>query len=131
MNRFYSIIILFSFLIPSSNEITIDNCVSFVFKTDREIYYPGENILSIFEGDYNFTVLSDDILPYVENVTISSNSEFSIYLDWYDYLFSDEFEDLENWEIALGDWHSDDGWLKSQYSLTYPNFIPTGPMQLF
>jgi len=99
------------------------------FNDEIEVY-PGENILSIFEGDYNFTVLSDDILPYVENVTIGSNSEFSIYLDWYDYLFSDEFEDLENWEITLGDWHSDDGRLKSQYSLTYPDFIPTGPIQI-
>tara|TARA_Y100001970_G_scaffold270344_1_gene364093 strand:+ start:642 stop:2915 length:2274 start_codon:yes stop_codon:yes gene_type:complete len=99
------------------------------FNNEIEIY-PGENVISIFEGEYNFTVLSDDILPYTEDMIINSNSDFTISLDWYDYLFVDEFNDLNKWEIVLGDWHSNDGHLKSQYSLTYPDFTPLGPIKI-
>ena len=92
--------------------------------------YPGDNLLSIFEGEYTATILSNDILPHIEEISVDTNSELSVNLHWYDYLFIDEFENMENWEIALGDWHTDDGHLNSQYSLTYPNFIPTGPIQI-
>ena len=99
------------------------------FNHEIEVY-PGSNVLSIPEGEYDFTILSNDIFPHVEDMVINSNSEFSISLDWYDYLFSDEFDDLNKWDIVLGDWHSDDGHLKSQYSLTYPDFTPLGPIQI-
>jgi hypothetical protein len=99
------------------------------FSQEFEIY-SGENLLSIYEGEYTMTILSEDILPSINEVSINDNSEFEISLNWYDYLFSDDFQDLENWEVILGDWHTENGYLKSQYDLVYPNFIPTGPMQI-
>ena len=74
--------------------------------------------------------LSNDILPYIDEISVSGDVNLSASLDWYDFLFTDEFENLENWEVTLGDWNIDNGNLKSQYNLTYPNFIPTGPMQI-
>ena len=44
MKKLKYIFILFSFLYPVVNEVSVDNCVEFSVNTDREIYFSGENL---------------------------------------------------------------------------------------
>ena len=90
----------------------------------------GDNILSIFEGEYTLTVLSDDILPHIQQILIDTDIDLIADLHWYDILFFDEFENLDNWEVVIGDWYTENGELKSQHDLVYPDFIPTGPLEI-
>ena len=61
MNKIYYIILMFSFLFPAVNEVTVDNCVNFNVKTDRNDYFPGENIfleleVNIADGFHIYSV---------------------------------------------------------------------------
>ena len=92
--------------------------------------YEGDNLFSLPEGEYNITILSDDILPHLEVITMNDNVEKNIELQWYDLVFNDDFDNLENWEIVMGDWVSNDGKLLSQQDLIYSNFSPPGPIRI-
>ena len=90
----------------------------------------GENTIPLFQGDYQLTFSSDDIVTHIEDISIEGDTNLSIVLDWYDILFEDSFESLDNWEIILGDWNIDSGKLLSQDDLVYPNFSPPGPIRI-
>jgi len=122
--------IIFDISVPENHaEEILLRLKSHNFSQEIQVF-PGENSISVFEGEYTITILSDDILPYVDSILFDEDEELSVNLEWYDYLFFDEFENLDNWEVQLGDWHAENGHLKSQNSLTYPDFIPTGPIQI-
>ena len=82
------------------------------------------------EGEYSLMFVSDDIYPKKENINLNSDQLIEINLNWYDILFSDSFENLNNWNIVWGDWNVDDGILKSQTDLTYDNYHPLGPARI-
>jgi len=82
------------------------------------------------EGDYDLVFISDDIFPKKESVTLDSNKVISIDLNWYDIIFSDNFDSIDNWDVVWGDWHINDGILKSQQDLTYDDYHPLGPSRI-
>ena len=65
-----------------------------------------------------------------EFIELAESIEMDVQLFWYDILFQDNFVDLENWEIVLGDWTIENGSLLSQQDLIYQNFSPPGPNRI-
>ena len=82
------------------------------------------------EGDYDLLFLSDDIFPTKENILLNTNKVLDVDLNWYDILYHDNFDSLDNWNVIFGDWNTDNGVLKSQNSLSYDDFSPLGPSRL-
>ena len=90
----------------------------------------GQNYLNLPEGLYTFTITSDDIFPIVQEVNVVNNLELEFYLDWYDVLLDDDFNDMYSWENMCGEWNVQNGKLLSQYDLLYPNYTPVCPIRI-
>ena len=90
----------------------------------------GQNYLNLPEGLYTFTITSDDIFPIVQEVNVVNNLELQFYLDWYDVLLDDDFNDMYSWENMCGEWNVQNGKLLSQYDLLYPNYTPVCPIRI-
>ena len=92
----------------------------------------GENNFYWPEGEYILRFESDDIYPRSEYISISGGNQInqSIQLNWYDLLYSEPFNSLDNWTIDRGDWEVRDGSLYSQENLTYDGFHPLGPAKI-
>ncbi len=61
MSRLIYIFLSLSILFSANSEISVDNCVSFSFDTDRDVYFPGENIfleldINIEDGFHIYSV---------------------------------------------------------------------------
>ena len=82
------------------------------------------------EGNYDLLFISNDIFPKSVNVDILSETNVELDLYWYDVLFSDSFNSLDNWSSIYGDWNVSDGRLLSQSGLTYSGFHPLGPHRI-
>ncbi|MAX10017.1 MAG: hypothetical protein CMG13_04030 [Candidatus Marinimicrobia bacterium] len=82
------------------------------------------------QGQYDLLFVSDDIYPKKISVDLNSNSNIDIDLNWYDIVFSDSFEGIDNWSIIRGDWNVSEGVLYSQEGLTYDSFHPLGPQKI-
>ena len=76
MNKISCIVIFFTFLFSLGNEITVDNCVSFKVKTDRQDYFPGENIFLELEVD-----IADGFHIYSVDPSKSLASSYIEFLD--------------------------------------------------
>ena len=92
--------------------------------------FSGQNNLNLPEGLYTFTIISDDIFPIVQEVNLSSDLELEFYLDWYDILLDDDFNDIYSWDNMCGEWNVQNGKLLSQYDLLYPNYTPVCPIRI-
>ena len=90
----------------------------------------GQNNLNLPEGLYTFTITSNDIFPIVQEVNVANNLELQFYLDWYDILLEDDFNDMYSWENMCGEWNVQNGKLLSQYNLIYPNYTPVCPIRI-
>ena len=90
----------------------------------------GQNNLNLPEGLYTFTITSNDIFPIVQEVNVGNNLELQFYLDWYDILLEDDFNDMYSWENMCGEWNVQNGKLLSQYNLIYPNYTPVCPIRI-
>ena len=90
----------------------------------------GQNNLNLPEGLYTFTISSNDIFPIVQEVNVVNNLELQFYLDWYDILLEDDFNDMYSWENMCGEWNVQNGKLLSQYNLIYPNYTPVCPIRI-
>ena len=71
--------------------------------------FSGQNNLNLPEGLYTFTIISDDIFPIVQEVNLSSDLELEFYLDWYDILLHDDFNDIYSWDNMCGEWNVQNG----------------------
>ncbi|MBT3251177.1 MAG: hypothetical protein HN729_10545 [Candidatus Marinimicrobia bacterium] len=120
-------------LIPKSlNEVTFDISVPEFYNGDIQIIITDElsadtllvnsNMPSIIlpSNGYNFIILgSDDLYPIQFTDYIDSDVILPVELKWSGIIFTDDFDDLSNWEVAEGFWNTQMGYLKSQESLIY------------
>ena len=74
--------------------------------------------------------LSDDIFPKKQSISLDSDLNLEIDLNWYDLLFSDSFTTMDNWDIIRGDWYVDENILLSQSELVYEDYHPLGPSRI-
>ena len=95
---------------------------TFSLSLNNDFYWP--------EGHYDLIFFSEDIFPKKESIILNSNQAVSIDLNWYDIIFSDSFESMDNWDIIWGDWNINNGILKSQQGLTYDDYHPLGPSRI-
>ena len=95
---------------------------TFSLSLNNNFYWP--------EGDYDLVFISEDIFPKKESVSLDSNQTISMNLNWYDIIFSDNFDSMDNWNVIWGDWTVDSGILKSQEDLTYDDYHPLGPSRI-
>ena len=82
------------------------------------------------EGSYSLQFISDDIFPKKINFELDGAMSQEVDLKWYDILFFDNFNNLNNWNVVRGDWFISDGVLLSQDNLVYDNFHPLGPSRI-
>ena len=82
------------------------------------------------EGSYSLLFLSEDIFPKKVEILLNSSTIEDVDLNWYDIVFTENFDNLENWDIVRGDWVINDGALLSQDDLVYDNFHPLGPLRI-
>ena len=82
------------------------------------------------EGSYSLQFISDDIFPKKINFELDGALSQEVDLKWYDILFFDNFNNLNNWNVVRGDWFISDGVLLSQDNLVYDNFHPLGPSRI-
>ena len=82
------------------------------------------------ENNYSLMFVSDDIFPSKVNISLNNSLAEDIDLKWYDIVFIDDFNNLNNWEIVRGDWFVNNGILYSQEDLVYEDFHPLGPIRI-
>ena len=82
------------------------------------------------EGNYSLLFLSDDVFPTKIEVSLNSGITEDVNLNWYDILYLEDFNNLDNWQVIRGDWFVDGGVLLSQEDLVYSNFHPLGPIRI-
>ena len=87
--------------------------------------------IELVEGEYTVHIDGEDLLPLIFNVFVSENIYLG-YLEmyWYDVKFSEEFNNLDLWDVIRGEWVVDEGMLLSQEDLVYSNYNPLGPMEI-
>ena len=74
--------------------------------------WPFVNVVGI---DGSKEMLDEAEKKLSKNITKNLSYQLiEINLNWYDILFSDSFENLNNWNVVWGDWNVDDGILRSQ-----------------
>jgi len=113
---------------------THSDSISLNFKSDiyEEIFSleVGLNNFTIPQGHYRLTITSEDVFPIVQDIYIDDDMEMEFFLDWYNILFEDDFENLDNWEVICGDWNIQEDKLSSQEDLVYPNYTPVCPIRI-
>ena len=98
--------------------------------SNEHIVMEGSNTINLPAGDYQLLFNSQDILPVIKNIEVGEDAEIDVYLDWYDILVEEDFENLDDWNIVFGGWNLDNGKLLSQEDLVYSNFSPVGPSRI-
>ena len=95
---------------------------TFNLSSTNNFYWP--------QGNYDLLFISNDIFPKKQSISLNESQSVNVDLHWYDILLTDDFDTNNNWNIVWGDWHVENGVLKSQENLTYDDYHPLGPSRI-
>ena len=95
---------------------------TFNLSSTNNFYWP--------QGSYDLLFISNDIFPKKQSISLNESQSVNVDLHWYDILLTDDFDTNNNWNIVWGDWHVENGVLKSQENLTYDDYHPLGPSRI-
>ena len=95
---------------------------TFNLSSTNNFYWP--------QGNYDLLFISNDIFPKKQSIYLNESQSVNVDLHWYDILLTDDFDTNNNWNIVWGDWHVENGVLKSQENLTYDDYHPLGPSRI-